>query len=305
VFHAFRIMSTIGTGAYLPPPDFERLRPRVEVLRELQRDHPGPVRFVAAAETRAGLTTPAGVASAIGYEPSIPPRRIARIQNALALPPLTHTRGVAAQRRAWQKFEKHPGAAAALGIGFVVSAPNMTQPLLRSGFEVVRSFPGGDVVLYREPAPRYGLVHAVTPSQSEEQSFALFLDADFDPRQSAILEGDAAAVAVAPPPPGVSDEVRVLEQSPERVALQVRAASDGVLVAAETFFPGWVASVDGEPVEIRRANYAFRSIPIEAGEHRVEFRYRPRSFVLGCAISLAAAVALVLLWLRSGRLRDA
>ena len=74
-----------------------------------------------------------------------------------------------------------------------------------------------------------------------------------------------------------------------------------MLVAEETFFPGWVATVDGEPVEIRRANYAFRAIPIGAGEHDVTFRYRPRSFALGCGLSLAAAVALALLWLRLGR----
>ncbi len=180
------------------------------------------------------------------------------------------------------------------------------EPLGNSGFEVVRRFPKGPVVLYREPAPRYGLVHAVTPSQGEEQSFALFLDAEFDPRRAVILEGDDAAVAVTPLPLGADDEVRILDQSPERVALQVRAASDGVLVAAETFFPGWVATVDGEPVEIRRANYAFRSIPIEAGEHAVEFRYCPWSFVLGCAVSLAAAAVLASMWLRAaGRSRPA
>jgi len=297
--HAVEIMSGIGTTGVFPPPDFKALRPRVEVLRELQGDHPGPVRFIAAAETRAGLTTPAGVFSAIGYEPSIPPRRIGRIADALALTPLTRRRTLQAHRDAWQSLAEHPGATAALGVGFVVTPLKTMEPLGNSGFEVVRRFPKGPVVLYREPAPRYGLVHAVTPSQGEEQSFALFLDAEFDPRRAVILEGDDAAVAVTPLPLGADDEVRILDQSPERVALQVRAASDGVLVAAETFFPGWVATVDGEPVEIRRANYAFRSIPIEAGEHAVEFRYRPWSFVIGCAISLVAAAILALMWLRA------
>ena len=57
------------------------------------------------------------------------------------------------------------------------------------------------------------------------------------------------------------------------------------LVLADTFYPGWQARIDGERAAILRANYAFRAVALDAGEHEVVFRYRPLSFIVGVACS--------------------
>ena len=59
-------------------------------------------------------------------------------------------------------------------------------------------------------------------------------------------------------------------------------------VFSEVYFPwGWEATVDGEPVEIARVNYLLRSIDIPAGEHSVEFTFRPSS--VGATVGVAKA----------------
>ena len=78
---------------------------------------------------------------------------------------------------------------------------------------------------------------------------------------------------------------------------------------ADSYFPGWQATVDGEPVEIHPANHLFRGVIVPAGQHRVRFAYRPRSLMLGTAASgVGVAVLLVLGWQattsRSGRVRE-
>ncbi len=83
-------------------------------------------------------------------------------------------------------------------------------------------------------------------------------------------------------------EVRSLHYSPNRVKIEVSLEQDGYLVLSDTFYPGWRAYVDGREVEILRANYAFKAVPLQAGSHAVLFEYRPLSFQVGLLVSLAA-----------------
>jgi uncharacterized membrane protein YfhO len=75
----------------------------------------------------------------------------------------------------------------------------------------------------------------------------------------------------------------------------MRASLDtsGYLVLADTWYPGWQATVDGERVELLRANYAFRAVSLDAGDHVVEMSYRPWSVYLGVAVSVGMLVAVV------------
>jgi uncharacterized membrane protein YfhO len=74
------------------------------------------------------------------------------------------------------------------------------------------------------------------------------------------------------------------------------------LVMAYTHYPGWRATVDDQPVEILRANYAFMALPLEAGRHQVVLNYQPVSLKLGAlltGLSLLTTLAVVVLARRS------
>src|SRR5262249_10557352 len=68
------------------------------------------------------------------------------------------------------------------------------------------------------------------------------------------------------------------------------------LFLADTFDPGWSATVDGRPAPVRPAYAAFRAVALRAGRHTVVFTYVPEGFSVGLAItlaSLALGVALI------------
>ncbi len=72
----------------------------------------------------------------------------------------------------------------------------------------------------------------------------------------------------------------------------------------DAFAPGWRATLDGAPVEIRRTNAVFRGVPVPAGSHRVEFVYRPLSVTLGATLTglaLLAATGLLVVRRFAGR----
>ena len=48
-----------------------------------------------------------------------------------------------------------------------------------------------------------------------------------------------------------------------------------LLVLTDVHYPGWKATVDGEPAQIERVDYLLRGVRVPAGSHRVEFSYEP------------------------------
>ncbi|WP_418608307.1 YfhO family protein [Georgenia sp. SUBG003] len=69
-----------------------------------------------------------------------------------------------------------------------------------------------------------------------------------------------------------------------------------MLVVADGLHDGWEASVDGEPVDIVRADYAMRGVPVPAGDHVVELAYRPVGWGPLSKVAAATGVAVVGLW---------
>ncbi len=136
------------------------------------------------------------------------------------------------------------------------------------------------------------------PAGSGVRSHALRCCSASPPSSSAPRDGQATATDHQPEP-------SVLRPGPDRVIIQVKMDQPGYLVLTDTYYPGWRATVDGQPAEILPADHAFRAVGLEAGEHTVVFRYSPGSFRLGAWISLGATLSLAVMLIASRRRRRA
>jgi hypothetical protein len=61
----------------------------------------------------------------------------------------------------------------------------------------------------------------------------------------------------------------------EAVSVSVDAPGPGFVLVNEVYYPGWVASVDGAPAPIRRANALMRAVWVPAGHHDIAMEFRP------------------------------
>src|SRR5207248_5438772 len=78
--------------------------------------------------------------------------------------------------------------------------------------------------------------------------------------------------------------------------ITIKTSGDGgLLTLSDQYYPGWQASIDGQAVDIVRADTAFRAICVPSGDHMVLFEYRPRSLYIGLAISIVGWLALTIL----------
>ena len=99
---------------------------------------------------------------------------------------------------------------------------------------------------------------------------------------------------------------RQVVDEPERVVLETTAPERGFLFLADVYFPGWSATVNGQPVPILAANHAFRLVEVPAGPVTLEFRYRSRWVWIGAVVSgatLLVVVGVLIVGVRAPRLR--
>jgi uncharacterized membrane protein YfhO len=98
--------------------------------------------------------------------------------------------------------------------------------------------------------------------------------------------------------PAPASAARITAYQSQYVAVEAETAAPALLVLNDTNYPGWRATVNGQPAEMLSANFLFRGVLVPAGKSTVEFRYQPRSFRIGGGISFAAFVILAVLVLR-------
>lgn len=161
-------------------------------------------------------------------------------------------------------------------------APNLTQLGVYGGAFLYRN----DDLL-----PRAFVVGEVTPVPDDASALAMLESDAFDPQRSVLLE--------APPPdyhPGPSQpagSVEFVRYTANSAELNVRARQGGIVVFSDSYYPGWVADVDGRATPIYRANVTQRAVVVPSGEHRVRFRFKPITVAIGFWVSLVSALVLL------------
>ncbi|WP_414647245.1 YfhO family protein [Chitinophaga sp.] len=75
-----------------------------------------------------------------------------------------------------------------------------------------------------------------------------------------------------------------------------RNSQEGFGVFSEIYYPaGWNAFIDGKPADIIRTDYALRGLKIPAGEHKIEMKFEPQTFLKGLKIANITSILLLLL----------
>jgi len=174
-----------------------------------------------------------------------------------------------------------------MNVRYVVTDPDFVLP--ERFYRLVHR---SDVAIYESVAalPRAWVVPDAMVVPDRAQVLASVASAAYDPRQLVLLEDPAAAPGEGPGGTGVATIERYEEDD---VAIAVEATAPAWLVLADTWFPGWSATVQGKPAAILRANVNFRAVRVPGGRSRVEFAYRPASVFWGRVLT-GLGLALVL-----------
>ena len=88
---------------------------------------------------------------------------------------------------------------------------------------------------------------------------------------------------------------KLLAYEPNQLTYEVSSDKGGVLVFSEVYYPGWTATIDGQPAELGRVNYILRALRVPAGKHQVKLAFFPKSVDTTETIAYVAYVVLLLI----------
>lgn len=117
----------------------------------------------------------------------------------------------------------------------------------------------------------------------------------FDPKQTAIVDQqfkkliDTTRLGADP-----SAFIKMEKYHPDHIEYSYSAPRDIIAVFSEIYYDkGWNMYVDGVEKPYFRANYVLRAAQLPMGNHKVEFKFEPKSYYVGEKISLAGTILLL------------
>lgn len=138
-------------------------------------------------------------------------------------------------------------------------------------------------------------VDSVVEAATPDEEIALLGAVDL--RRTAVVGSGVASAQLSG---AAGDSIELTSYAPNELHYRYSASASRLAVFSEIYYPdGWHATVDGEPVELFRADWTLRAAQLPAGEHEVVMTFLPASYRTGALISAIASLLLLALALFS------
>ncbi len=112
-------------------------------------------------------------------------------------------------------------------------------------------------------------------------------------KNSVVIDARYRSIAGTQPVPDSTASIRLVENLNDKITYQSSSRSNQFAVFSEVYYPhGWEAYVDGKRTDYMRVNYVLRGMPVPAGNHTIEFKFQPRSVILGDKITMWLSILL-------------
>lgn len=180
-----------------------------------------------------------------------------------------------------------------LNVKYFVSTQRLDHPKLREVFT------GNGVYVSQNETylPRARIVFKYETIEGREKVLDRIVDPDFDYRNSIILEEEPEIPLGQADTSSAYGKAWIEKDEISTQLLKAELSQPGFLVLSENHYPSWRAYVDGEETRIYRANYLFRAIYLDEGEHQIRFVFDSAPYGIGKTSTVLTSVLVLLMFL--------
>lgn len=141
--------------------------------------------------------------------------------------------------------------------------------------------------------PRAFFADDVEQIKEDDGAIKLMKDEDFDLHKEVVVTTKSSLPEFSEP--NSNDLINLESYRNNSLLLHVKTDATKLLVLTDLYYPGWQVTIDNKPAEILRVDHALRGVVINAGDHKVEFVFRPTIFKYGVIISLISLLGCLIL----------
>lgn len=175
-------------------------------------------------------------------------------------------------------------------ISTIVSGHTLDAPNVIQGKSVTH--PPYTITAYQNPqvSARAYMVYRTRHINSYEQAFRALQDSTVDTNNEALVEQNMVFTI-----PHTLPQISIWETNTmQQLTIQVtNNETTGLLVVADTYYPGWIAYIDEVLRPIIPVNVGHRGVIVPKGSHTIVMKYQPRSLVVGAVISTVTLILLI------------
>jgi Bacterial membrane protein YfhO len=160
-----------------------------------------------------------------------------------------------------------------------------------SPYEIVHQDSAVRIFQNKVVYPRAFVVHDLISVHSFNQALDSLANSAIDLRQTAIVENfpaDLRTLTEKSVQKSLSGSADVKRITPDRLSVETKTDSPGLLVVSEQYYPGWRAYVDGKETHVYAVDGILRGVFLSKGRHTVIFEYKPISFLIGLVVSIVS-----------------
>ena len=178
-----------------------------------------------------------------------------------------------------------------LGLGNVKYVITAKRKVDRSDLQLLFAGDGASIYENLLAKPRAYLVYKYILAESAKSEEEAMARSDFD-GNAAIFTREESQGAIG----GLLESehtVRVVSSENEKVTIEAKTKTKGILVLTDSYYPGWKCSVNGSEQKILRVNSCMRGVVINPGLSIVEFKFEPTIFSAGIGVNIFALLLFV------------
>jgi hypothetical protein len=117
---------------------------------------------------------------------------------------------------------------------------------------------------------------------------------DFHSRDEAIVQERFRASIPFQPVADSTATIKLEKNDNDIVTYTFSSAANQFAVFSEVYYDrGWKAFIDGKEAPIVKTDYVLRGLAVPAGQHSIEFRFEPKSYIMGKSITGISQIILL------------
>jgi Bacterial membrane protein YfhO len=90
--------------------------------------------------------------------------------------------------------------------------------------------------------------------------------------------------------------IHLIDNLNDKISYRFISKTNQFAVFSEVYYDkGWNAFIDGKPALYCKVDYVLRGMPVTAGDHTIEFRFEPKSYIMGNRLTVWSSIITYLL----------